>query len=163
LADAGASAVSGLRSRAMNNPRAVGEVNKLAKVAFCVAPKLKDFDTAANRMHNHPIGERVLTLPAWVTKVLRRIRDRATVREVMFTLKARRELAALDLELDEDDACDILAKMAAADSAGRLKSEQTGEWMYVFKPQVSGAVLYVKLMIRSNCVIVSFHEDAPDK
>jgi hypothetical protein len=29
-----------------------------------------------------------------------------------------------------------------------------------FKPQLSGAVLYVKLILRSNCVVISFHEDA---
>ena len=30
---------------------------------------------------------------------------------------------------------------------------------YVFKPQLAGMVLYVKLVLRSDCVVISFHED----
>jgi len=65
----------------------------------------------------------------------------------------------LELGLDEEDACDMLAKLAVADWAGRLASAATGEWMYLFKPELAGTVLYVKLILRSNCVVVSFHED----
>ncbi len=92
-------------------------------------------------------------------KTLRRIRELAAARKVLFTLKALRELASLELGLDEEDACDILANLTAADSAGRLRSAATGEWMYLFKPLLFRTVLYVKLLIRSDCVIVSFHED----
>lgn len=35
----------------------------------------------------------------------------------------------------------------------------TGEWMYVFKPVLAGTIVYLKLIIRDGCVIVSFHED----
>jgi Motility quorum-sensing regulator, toxin of MqsA len=101
-------------------------------------------------------------VPAWLSKVLKRIKERAAAREVMFTLKARRELAILELGLDEDDACDILARLTAKDTAGRLKSEATHQWMYLFKPRLSGMVLYIKLVIRGNCVVISFHEDAGD-
>ena len=38
-------------------------------------------------------------------------------------------------------------------------SSTTGEWMYVFKPVVEGSVLYIKLILRNECVVVSFHED----
>jgi hypothetical protein len=31
--------------------------------------------------------------------------------------------------------------------------------MYVFKPSLAGMVLYVKLILRSDCIVVSFHED----
>ena len=62
----------------------------------------------------------------------------------------------------EEDACDVLAGLGAADSAGRLVSRGTGEWMYVFKPLVAGTVVYLKLIIRENCLIVSFHEDESD-
>jgi hypothetical protein len=31
--------------------------------------------------------------------------------------------------------------------------------MYVFKPWLGGLVLYVKLIIRTDCIVVSFHED----
>jgi hypothetical protein len=102
-------------------------------------------------------------MPRWLTKALKRIGERAATREVMFTLKALRDLASLNLGLDEEDACEILAKLTTEDSAGRLKSAATGEWMYLFKPRLSGLVLYVKLVIRGNCIVISFHEDAEDR
>jgi hypothetical protein len=49
-----------------------------------------------------------------------------------------------------------------ADFAGRLVSEGTGEWMYVFKPLVAGTPVYLKLVLREGCLIVSFHEDEGD-
>jgi hypothetical protein len=78
---------------------------------------------------------------------------------VLLTLKARRELAGLDVGLDEEDACNLLASLAAKDSAGRLKSTVTGEWMYLFKPRLAGTVCYVKAILRGGCVVISFHED----
>jgi len=77
---------------------------------------------------------------------------------VVFTLKARRELASLDIGLDEEDACDVLARLGVEDSVGRLESAWTGEWMYLFKPRLAG-VLYLKLILRNDCLVVSFHED----
>ena len=101
-------------------------------------------------------------MPGWLLKPLKRIRELATARNVLFTLKALRELAALEPGLDEQDACHVLANLTAEDSAGRLKSATTGEWMYVFKPRLSGTVLYVKVILRGNCVLISFHEDEGD-
>ncbi len=49
--------------------------------------------------------------------------------------------------------------LRAADFAKRLASEATGEWTYVFKPIVGGIVVYVKLILRRGCVVVSFLED----
>jgi len=95
----------------------------------------------------------------WLPKVLTRVRELAAARQVVFTLKARRELASLDIGLDEEDACDVLARLAVEDSAGRLESAWTGEWMYLFKPQLAGVVLYLKLILRNDCLVVSFHED----
>lgn len=74
-------------------------------------------------------------------------------------MKARRELAALELDLDEQDACDVLANLRAEDSAGRFESVATGEWMYLFKPSLAGTVLYVKVILRDDCILISFHED----
>ena len=74
-------------------------------------------------------------------------------------MKARRELAALGFGLDEVDACDVLANLTAGDATGRLASVATGEWMYLFKPVLAGTVLYVKLIVRNDCIMVSFHED----
>jgi hypothetical protein len=31
--------------------------------------------------------------------------------------------------------------------------------MYVFKPAVADTVVYLKLVVRTACVVVSFHED----
>src|SRR5882724_1826507 len=41
----------------------------------------------------------------------------------------------------------------------RLSSPATDEWAYVFKPKLAGMVLYRKLILRSDCVVISFHED----
>ena len=97
--------------------------------------------------------------PRWLPTVLARIRTLAKAGCVRFTYKALRELAQLGLGLDEDDACDILAGLKAADFAERLLSEHTAEWMYVFKPVVAGTLLYLKVVVRSDCVIISLHED----
>jgi hypothetical protein len=64
--------------------------------------------------------------------------------------------------LDEEDALEILRRLRGADSAGRLRSEHTGEWLYVFLPRVAGETLYVKLLLRDDCLIVSFHEQVDD-
>jgi hypothetical protein len=101
-------------------------------------------------------------MPRWLPGILARVADLAASRRVLFTLKARRELAALDLGLDEDDACDVLVRLKAEDSIGRLASEITGEWLYLFKPTIAGMVLYVKIIVRSNCIVISFHEDEGD-
>ena len=98
----------------------------------------------------------------WLLKVLKRVHRLAVQRRVRFTLKARQELSALSAGLDEEDACEILAGLGVADCAGRLVSEGTGEWMYVFEPLVAGTVVYLKLVIRESCLIVSFHEDEGD-
>ena len=42
-------------------------------------------------------------MPRWLPKALARIRELAVARRVLFTLKARRELASLELGLDEDN------------------------------------------------------------
>ncbi len=78
-----------------------------------------------------------------------------------FTLKALQELA--DLGLDEADACHLLRGLQATDSSGRLRSEQTDEWLYVFVRRVASEAIYVKLVLRSDCVIVSFHEQVDDE
>ena len=95
----------------------------------------------------------------WATSVLRHIRGLAAQRKVRFTLKALQELGRLGMGLDEDEACDVLANLTRSDMVGRLVSEKTGEWMYVFKPSVGGTVVYVKIVVRGDCVVISFHEE----
>jgi hypothetical protein len=101
-------------------------------------------------------------MAVWFPKLLKRVHRLAVQRRVRFTLKARQELAALGAGLDEEDACEVLAGLGVADCAGRLVAEGTGEWMYIFKPLVAGTVVYLKLVIRGSCLIVSFHEDEGD-
>jgi len=69
-----------------------------------------------------------------------------------------RELAALGMGLDEADACDVLANLATSDFVERLRSKKTGEWMYVFKPEAGEVVVYLKVILRGDCVVISFHE-----
>ena len=74
-----------------------------------------------------------------------------------FTQKANEELKALGL--NQEDALEIIAALTTKDFAARLTSETTGEWMYVFKPSPGGTMVYVKLVLRGSCVVVSFHEE----
>ena len=95
----------------------------------------------------------------WLAATLERIRALASQGRVFFTLKALRELAGLDIGFDEEDARHVLTNLAGNDFVERVVSEKTGEWMYVFKPQIGGVVVYVKVIVRSNCVVISFHEE----
>ena len=97
----------------------------------------------------------------WLTKVLRRVQEHALRRRLRLTAKAAREVAALGL--DPEDVRDVLMRLDAADSVGRKVSDVTGEWMYVFKPLAEGDLIYIKLILRSESVVVSFHEDEKDE
>ena len=98
-------------------------------------------------------------MPRWLPKVLFQVARLAAERRLSFTHKALRELAALGLGLDPDDARDVLMNLTEGDSAGRLTSAATGEWMYVFKPLIETSIIYVKVIIRADCIVVSFHGD----
>ena len=74
-------------------------------------------------------------------------------------VKALRELAALGMGLDEEDACDVLARLAISDFIKRMRSRRTGEWMYVFMPDVGGELAYVKVILRDDCIVISFHQE----
>jgi hypothetical protein len=101
--------------------------------------------------------------PRWLRVILEQIHELAAAGRVRFTLKTLRELATLEVGLDEEDACEILRRLRASDSRGRLRSEQTGEWLYVFLPHAGGETLYVKLLLRSSCIVISFHEQVDDE
>lgn len=74
-------------------------------------------------------------------------------------MKARRELAALLLGLDERDACDLLAALAPTDFVERIESVGTSEWLYVFKRTIAATTLRLKVIVRDDCIVISFHED----
>jgi len=67
-----------------------------------------------------------------------------------------------DVGLDEEDALHILSRLRPVDLAGRIESKHTPEWLYVFKPEAANSVFYVKLILRTSCVVISFHEDQAD-
>lgn len=87
------------------------------------------------------------------------IQQFAEAGRVQFTLKALRELVVLDLGLDETDVCEMLCGIQEQDFRERIISSVTGECLYVFSPNVAGVVVYLKVVLRSNCVVISFHED----
>lgn len=96
--------------------------------------------------------------PRWLVRVLEHIKRCGLTRSVDFTLKANEELLGLGLGLDQDDACEILAQLSFRDFAERTISTRTGDVMYVFTPRVADVVLYVKVILRRRCAVISFHE-----
>jgi Motility quorum-sensing regulator, toxin of MqsA len=61
--------------------------------------------------------------------------------------------------LDEQDACDVLANLMAEEFDKRLRARKTGEWMYVFEPEVGEILVYLKVILRSDCIVIPFHEE----
>lgn len=99
-------------------------------------------------------------MPRWLVRALTRIRRLASAGRVRLTVKAARELAALEVPFDPEDVRSLLASLTAADSDGRLLSPASGEWLYVFKSRPVAELMYLKVLIRGGqCVIVSFHEE----
>ena len=102
-------------------------------------------------------------MPSWLTKALQRIHQLAKERRVLFTLKALEELEALELGLDEEDVCSVLEDLSEEDFEERISCEQTEEWLFVFKPIVAVLEIYLKVVLRNSCIVISFHEDEPDE
>ena len=96
-------------------------------------------------------------MPRWLPRALARIHRLAAEGKGQFTEKALRELGALDLGLNEHDGAEVVLGLTARECAGRVCSPETAEWLYVFKPLVAGTALYVKLVLRAHCVVISFH------
>ena len=99
----------------------------------------------------------------WLTRVVRRIRQAAREGAVRFTYKALREMAACGEGYDADDGRAILEGLSAGEFVLRLAGSGTGEWMYVFKPVVGEETLYVKVVLREGCTVISLHEDRPKR
>lgn len=98
-------------------------------------------------------------MPRWLPRVLSRVHRLAAEGKVQFTEKALGELAALDLGLNEHDGAEVVVGLTARECAGRVFSPETAEWLYVFTPLVAGTALYVKLVLRAHCVVISFHRE----
>lgn len=95
----------------------------------------------------------------WLFGVLARVRSLAAERRVSFTGKSLRGISELELGLDAEDVCEFLSSLSPRDSAGRIRSTSTSEWLYVFRSSILENRVYVKLILRDDCVIVSFHLD----
>lgn len=80
-------------------------------------------------------------------------------RAVRITGKAQDEMASLIPPADVDDVLEVLSCLSPAEWVSRLLSHRTGEPMYVFKPATRFGLLYLKVVIRSDCIVVSFHEE----
>jgi len=93
----------------------------------------------------------------WLPKVLKRLHEYAAAGQIRLTFKAAQE--TLLLGLSPEDVRDVIEGLDAHSFADRLASKATGEWMYVFKPDVGDQIIYLKLILRESCVVVSFHED----
>lgn len=101
-------------------------------------------------------------MPRWLSRVLARIHRLAADGKLQLTEKAFEELQALSLGMSIEDLRHILGNLTARECAGRLVSRETGEWLYVFKPRIAEIVLYVKVVLRAECVVISFHEEGGD-
>ncbi|MBZ0271016.1 type II toxin-antitoxin system MqsR family toxin [bacterium] len=97
-------------------------------------------------------------MPTWLPRILRRIRKDASENRIRLTNKARLE-AEHGFGLKHIDICDVLKKMTFRDFAERIESIDGNEWLYVFVTDVAGIRAYIKIVLRENCVVVSFHED----
>lgn len=98
-------------------------------------------------------------MPNWLPNILHRLQDLASRGRVRFTAKALEEIEELSSELSIEDFYFVLANLHQADFVERFMSEKTAEWMYVFKPLVEDELIYVKVILRTDCVLISFHED----
>jgi hypothetical protein len=90
---------------------------------------------------------------------IRRIRELAEQRAIRITRKAQEEMAALDPAADIDDVLEVLVALAPEDWVCRLISHVTSEALHVFKPMTPFGLLYVKVIVRKDCIVVSFHEE----
>jgi hypothetical protein len=108
-------------------------------------------------------NHKVKALPAWLSGVLDRIHRLAKAGNVRLTVKALAEVRGLGLGLGVADVIDVLMALTPNDSGGRVRSLLSSEWLYVFKPTVAETVLYVKVVLRNDCVVVSFHMDDTDE
>src|SRR5258708_2831892 len=99
----------------------------------------------------------------WVSRVVSRIRSLAAAGSIRMTGKALEELAALDIGLEPDEVCTVLCELKDEDLIVRVRSARSREWLYVFKPEIAGTIVYLKIAIRSQCVVISFHEDTEEE
>lgn len=96
-------------------------------------------------------------MPPWVFRVLIRVRGLAASGRLHFTDKALAEM--LELGLSRGDVLRILAELSPSAEPTRTRSSRGLEWMYEFRPKTPGLLLYLKVVLRHEGVLVSCHED----
>jgi len=96
-------------------------------------------------------------VPPWLSRVLTRIRAFAAAGGVDFTDKASWE--AQQVGLSRDDVVRILGALTTRDGPTRLWSGILNERLYSFRPTLPGLRLYIKVAVRTSCVVISCHED----
>ncbi len=109
------------------------------------------------------VNHKVTTVPTWLAGALDRIHKHAKAGKVRLTVKALAEVRGLGLGLGVSDVVDVLIRLTPRVSAGRVRSTVSSEWLYVFKPTIAETVLYVKVVLRNDCLVVSFHRDESDE
>lgn len=108
-------------------------------------------------------------MESWKSAAVRSIRSLALSHRVYLTDKCMEEVQILrrDLpglvgsgELDEELVRDLLLGLQPRDARQRLASQhRLGGWLYVFKPEFHGRIVYLKVSLRTDCVVISLHED----
>jgi hypothetical protein len=78
------------------------------------------------------------------------------------TYKALLEMAALEPEVSPDEVRQLLEGLNRSSFRHRVRSARSGEWLYVFRATWCGEHVYIKLLLRADCTIVSFHPEASD-
>ena len=101
-------------------------------------------------------------MPRWPTKVITRIRRLTAAGKIRFTSKAVHEITVLGIPLTEQDCRIVVMSLSFEEFDTRVRSSVSTEWLYVFRPCVLGMPLYVKVALRDECVVVSFHEEEND-
>jgi hypothetical protein len=101
-------------------------------------------------------------VPRWLGDVLRAIHGHARTSSVRLTYKALLEMAELDPSATPEDALDLLVGLNRSGFRYRVRSAKTGDWLYVFRTAWCGERIYLKLLLRADCTIVSFHPEDSD-
>lgn len=92
-------------------------------------------------------------------RALRRMRDLAIAGRVIFTTKALLELSNLSVPLHIGEVHRLIANLTRDDFLHRRVSIRSGEILYAFLVQIEGCSLYLKLVLREDCVVISCHDD----
>lgn len=100
-------------------------------------------------------------MPPWQHRVQTRLRALADAGRVDFTAKARGEMAAAGLH--PEDILDILTSLGRGERIARMRSGHSGEWLYAFRPSVGWGPLYLKVVLRSGCTLISCHDDTHEE